>query len=263
MLAVGLVGVTLAAALFWLLLVPWLRARRYRGLAERPLTHDMRRLLGKHLPLYAHLSALQKRVLQGQVQIFLADKTFYGCAGQVVDDRIRLTIAGHACLLCLQPKMPCFPAVQSILVYPSAFYVHHDTPNDLGLVSDQPALLAGEAWNVGRVILSWEDVQAATRGAPHNVVVHEFAHQLDFENPRASGASLMNEYSEWAQVFSREFTQLRAHGSPVLDFYGTTNPAEFFAVATETFIQRGADLAQHHADLYRLLSAYYGLNTAL
>lgn len=262
MIALAVVAVATLLVLLWLFVPPWLRARQHRRLAARPLPRGQRRQLKNAVPLVRKLTPEQQRQLQGQVQIFLADKKFYGCAGQQITDRVRLTIAGQACLLCLQPDAPCYPGLRSVLVYPSAFYVRHDGPDETGLVSDQPDLLAGEAWDAGRIILSWEDAQAAVAGAAHNVVVHEFAHQLDFDNPQAVGAPALADYADWSRVFSAEFENLRRHGSPVLDIYGATNAAEFFAVATEAYIQRGADLAAEHAELYRLLQGYYGLNTA-
>jgi len=262
MLALGVVAAAVAAALLWLLLPPVIRRHRNARLAQKALSRSQRRLLKKSVALYKRLPKALKRRLEGQIQVFLADKSFYGCAGFEINEQVRITIAGQACLLCLQPQADCYPGLHSVLVYPSAFYVQHGQPDELGLVSDTPDLLAGEAWDSGRIILSWDDVQAAVENSPHNVIVHEFAHQLDFENPQAIGAPVLTDYSEWSQVFSAEFKRLQGSHSPVLDAYGATNPAEFFAVATEAYIQSGEDLAEHHADLYRLLRDYYGLDTA-
>ncbi len=262
MLAIAVVIVAVAVALLWLFLPPLLRQARHKRLASQALSRAQRRILKSNLPLYRRLPRAQKQRLEGQIQVFLAEKSFYGCAGFEIDERVRMTITGHACLLCLQPDADCYPALASILVYPSAFYVHHDQPDEMGLVSDAPDLLAGEAWDSGRVILSWDDVQAASEGAAHNVIVHEFAHQLDFENPQAIGAPMLSDYSEWSEIFTSEYARLQGKPSAVLDDYGATNPAEFFAVATETYIQRGAELAEHHPALYKLLVKYYGLDTA-
>jgi Mlc titration factor MtfA (ptsG expression regulator) len=43
----------------------------------------------------------------------------------------------------------------------------------------------------------------------------------------------------------------------VLDEYGATNPAEFFAVATECFFEKSAQLRRKHPELYEELKEYY------
>ncbi|MDN5862990.1 MAG: zinc-dependent peptidase [Salinisphaera sp.] len=246
----------------WLFLQPLFSRRRRRRLEQRPLPGPWRRQLQAALPRHLRLAPPLQRRLEARVQVFLDGKRFHGCAGFAIDDEVRLTIAAHACLLRLQPEADCYPGVREILVYPSAFWVHHPQPDEFGLVDDAPDLLAGEAWQQGRVILSWEDVTAAVGGGPGNVVVHEFAHQLDFETDTTVGAPALADYGDWATVFSAEFERLRAAGSPVLDAYGAEKPAEFFAVAAEAYVQSGAELARYHPELYRLLREYFVIETA-
>lgn len=253
-------GLLVAAA--FTVIQPWLARRRRARLAERPLTAEHERLLRRTVPVYEHLKTELAERLRRQVSVFLQKKRFLGCNGFDVDDTALVAIAGHACLLRLQPGADCYPELREILVYPTAFWVQHEHPDELGLVPDDPDLLAGEAWQQGRVILSWEDIEAALDGAPYNVVVHEFAHQVDFESPGAEGAPQLDDYAEWGAVFTEEFQRLQESGSPVLDAYGAENPAEFFAVATETYIQEGEALASHHAALYRLLRDYFLIDTA-
>jgi Mlc titration factor MtfA (ptsG expression regulator) len=112
------------------------------------------------------------------------------------------------------------------------------------------------------VILSWEDVEAALEGDPVNVPAHEFAHQLDDENPGHEGAPLLADYTRWSKVMAAAYDTLCRKGSKVLDDYGTEGPSEFFAVATEAYFQSGAALRKHHRELYELLRDYYLLDTA-
>jgi Mlc titration factor MtfA (ptsG expression regulator) len=112
------------------------------------------------------------------------------------------------------------------------------------------------------VILSWEDVAAALDGADYNVVVHEFAHQLDYDAPGTVGAPALADYRDWAAAFSEAFEILRRDGSPVIDPYGAEDPAEFFAVAVEAFIQCPDELAAAHPDLYRVLADYLAIDPA-
>lgn len=47
-----------------------------------------------------------------------------------------------------------------------------------------------------------------------------------------------------------------------MDPYGATNPAEFFAVATETFFEKPHQLRKKKPDLYDLLAEFYGVDPA-
>src|SRR5690606_2996359 len=130
--------------------------------------------------------------------------------------------------------------------------------------STEDGVLAGEAWHNGRVILSWDDVQHGVFdfNDGRNVVLHEFAHQLDAESGSMNGAPLLRSrgaYGSWATILSREFNSLRDHAyfgaSTVLDTYGATNPAEFFAVATESFFEEPDSLSEEHPELFTELLA--------
>jgi MtfA peptidase len=194
---------------------------------------------------------------------FLREKRFVGCDGLAVTDDMRIAVAGLACLLVLRDGAKLFPMVRSVLLYPDRFYVQHEEPDEFGLVGDEPVEQIGESWEGDRVILSWADVQAALDGDEVNVVLHEFAHQLDDENPETEGAPAMRDYARWSEIMEREFKRLQRHRRPpVLDPYGAESPGEFFGVVTEAFFQRGPELARHHAELYALLRDYYGLETA-
>lgn len=238
---------------------PALAARRRR--AAR-LTPNQKRRLAKLVPIYPRLPAPSRERLSQRTAAFLAHVRFVGCRGIQINDDMRLTIAGQACLLCLRDGADVFPWVREILVYPDAFWVRHEHPDELGLIDDDPQLLSGEAWEEGRVILSWEDVAAASDGADHNVVVHEFAHQLDYDAPATIGAPALPDYDDWAAAFGEAFETLKRNGSPVLDPYGAENPAEFFAVAAEAFIQLPDELAEAHPDLYRVLADYLAIDPA-
>lgn len=253
------VFVATAAIVALIFVRPVLAARR-RWAAL--LTPDQERRLAEVVPLYRRLPASARERLAERTAAFLAHVRFVGCGGVEIDDDMRLAVAGQACLLCLRDGADVFPGVREILIYPDAFWVRHEDPDDLGLVDDEPQLLSGEAWEQGRVILSWEDVAAALDGADYNVVVHEFAHQLDYDAPGTVGAPALADYSDWAAAFGEAFETLRRDGSPVIDPYGAENPAEFFAVAAETFVQRPDELAAAHPELYRVLADYLAIDPA-
>lgn len=230
--------------------------------SQVPLPEDWRRRLDTLLPRLASLSPELRQRHAERVQAFLGQVHFIGCDGLTVVADMRLAIAGYACLLALRPEAALYPRLRSVLVYPGAFLVPVAEPDEWGLVADQPEERVGESWQGDRVIVSWEDVAEALEGGPTNVVVHEFAHQLDDQGPDTLGAPPLTDYRDWSRVMSQEFERLRRHRRPpVLDPYGAESPAEFFAVVSEAFIQRGPDLKRHHPEMYRLLADYFGFET--
>ena len=228
----------------------------------KPLPESWRALLAARLPHVDRLNPELRARFEARVMEFLGRKKFYGCNDLAVTEEMRVLIAGQACLLILRSDAQVYPALRSILLYPTAFWVRHEEPDDIGLVYEDEVLQLGESQDWGRVILSWEDVEAALEGDEVNVPAHEFAHQLDDENPGQDGAPLLADYARWSKVMSAAYDELSRKGSAVLDDYGTEGPSEFFAVATESYFQRGRELRRHHRELYELLKDYYLLDTA-
>jgi hypothetical protein len=68
-------------------------------------------------------------------------------------------------------------------------------------------------------------------------------------------------YAAWARILGEEYIQLQKDSAcgrrNVLDRYGATNPAEFFAVATECFFEKAEALRRKHPELYAELKLYY------
>jgi len=56
--------------------------------------------------------------------------------------------------------------------------------------------------------------------------------------------------------------RLRESPSEALDAYGSTDPAEYFAVATEAFFERAQALREAAPPLYEELARLYRLNPA-
>ncbi len=247
----------------------WVRHRRER-IAGQPFPAAWRRLLRRHVPLVARLPARQQLRLKGLMQVFLAEKPILGCRGLKVTDEMRVTIAALACLPLLGAARGLYPELRQVLLYPTAFVV--DRPvTEGGVQSDQRRVLAGESWSQGQVLLAWDEVKrgAATPGDGHNVVIHEFAHQLDQAGGPANGAPALptaEAYRRWSTVMQNEFDALRwrlARGEPgLIDAYGATDPAEFFAVVSELFFERPLELAAGHPALYAELRGYYRLDPA-
>lgn len=246
----------------------WPRMRLVR-IQQRPFPETWRRLLKQRLPFVARMPPAEQQQLETLIKVFLADKTFYGCAGLEIDDDMRVTIAAQACLLILNQNRIPYPDLDSILVYPSTFIATREVANELGLVSTNHIAMLGESWSQGKVVLAWDNVEHGVLNLRdgQNVVLHEFAHQLDHESGSTNGAPALHTsgaYKSWAHVFSEEFEELQADAErgrhSLLDHYGATNPAEFFAVATETFFERPREMQAYHRELYQQLRDYYKLD---
>ena len=256
--AQGLIGLLLVAGLalaLWHLFRP-------TPLSAEPLPAQWQERLAELVPPSAWVPTELRALYESRVETFLKTKRFVPCGGlEQVGDEQRLAIAGYAALLLLRPDAQVFPELRSVLLYPDAFLVPQTEPDEMGLVPDEPEERLGESWAGERVLLSWTDVEAAQQGDSVNVVVHEFAHQLDDEEHGMEGAPRLQDYGRWSEVMQKEYARLQRHRRPpVLDPYGAESPGEFFGVVTEAFFQRPEELQRHHAELYALLADYYRLN---
>jgi Mlc titration factor MtfA (ptsG expression regulator) len=238
----------------------WLRDRRL----QEPFPKYWQKILKAQVPLYRKLPPPLRRQLEQHVQLFLAEKSFYGCGGFEIDDTVRLTIAGHACLLIVARTFSDFDEVSSILVYPNAYHVR-EVESDGFVVSESNQIRAGEASSRGQVVLAWAECEkgAVDPHGHHNVILHEFAHQLDYLDGTADGAPPLSgeQAQHWQQTMTHAYEHLRYslrhHQKPWLDPYGATEPAEFFAVLTEAFFQQPGHLKKEQPEVYQTLSGFF------
>ncbi len=255
----------------WLWGPPLLRAWRRHRIGRAPFPQAWRDTLRHRLPAWRHWPPDVQARVKRLVQVLLAEKSFIGCQGLEVTDEMRVTVAAQAALLVLQRGPGAYDGLRQVLLYPGPFVVSRERAGAAGVVHDERQVLAGEAWQQGQVILSWPDVQAgaADPADGRNVVLHEFAHVLDHETGAANGAPWMPaaRRRQWAAVLGGEFAQLQreiAEGqSTVLDGYAATNPAEFFAVATEAFFELPAQLAALKPRLYAELRQLFAVDPLL
>jgi Mlc titration factor MtfA (ptsG expression regulator) len=244
----------------------WLRRRRREAIRSRPLPPGWHAIIERNVPYVGHLSSRDQDELAGHVQVFLTEKHFEGCGGLQITDEIRVTIAAQACILLLHRQTDYYPRLVSILVYPAAYVVPGGARTPDGFVADEPQARLGESWGRGVLVVAWDSALAGAADIHdgHNVVLHEFAHQLDQESGVADGAPLLprrSMYVAWARVLGREFSSLvrdveRQHRT-LIDQYGATDPAEFFAVVTETFFEKPHQLRSKHPELYFQLQQFY------
>ena len=239
--------------------------RRLR-LMKKPLPLQSLAILERNVPHYRLLPEEQQHELQGLIQVFIQEKRFEGCGGLELNEEIRVTIAAQGCILLLGRATDVYPMLRTILVYPHAYVANVTARQPDGTVVEGWQGRLGESWMQGYVVLSWEDVLRASSGTHdgRNVVFHEFAHQLDNESGAPEGAPLLPQgsmYADWARILGAEYQTLCEsieRGLPILlDPYGAVSPAEFFAVATEFFFERPAELQSLHPELYDQLKNFF------
>ena len=250
----------------------WFRNRKRKKLRGRAVPPAWHTIVGRRVPYVAFLSEADRRELFGHIHVFLAEKHFEGVGGLALTDDMKVTIAAQACLLLLHRDTDYFPHCDSIIVYPHAYVASVTHTDAAGVVTEGNDVRLGESWQAGLVVLAWDDVLRGAERAQdgYNVVLHEFAHQLDEESGVANGTpKLANRaaYSDWAKVMYEEFRALieaAEHRQPTdLDPYGATNPAEFFAVITEAFFERPGMIQSKHPAMYERLKAYYRQDPAV
>ena len=250
------------------------RKQRKKSLREKLFKKEFpaewEKLLNDNVALYRRLPPDLKKQLHGHINIFLSEKTFEGCSGQAITDEIKLTIAALACVLLLNRKTDYYPWLISILLYQDAYFVNKDYQIG-GQVLKGREVNLGESWENGAVVLSWNKIknESPDEKSEDSLVIHEFAHQLDAEDGFVNGLPELGKnssYEKWAGVLRREYEELRIDAvngeDDVIDGYGAENPAEFFAVASESFFLKSCEIRKMHPELYQELCKFYNLDPA-
>ena len=245
---------------------PWWSERRRVRLRAKPFPAAWRRILRQRVPIVAGLPTELQLRLERHIRVFLAEKPIIGCRGQPITDEVRVTIAAQACLLLLGHERPdCYPRLRQVLVYPGAFVVDRERPLGAGLVQAQRQTMSGESWAEGQVILAWAEVVqgAADPTDGRNLALHEFAHQIDQDSGVADGRPWRPGRAarrRWDAAMGDAFERLRSEPSALIDSYGASDPAEYFAVVTELFFERPRELAAEAPAVYRELAELFRLN---
>jgi Mlc titration factor MtfA (ptsG expression regulator) len=267
---VALLGLLLA---LWFAGEPALLAWRRGRIRRRPFPAAWRAILRERVPFFLHLPADLQLQLKRHIHVFIAEKRFVGCAGLDITDEMRVTIAAQACLLLLNRRTDYFARLREVLVYPGPYLVDSVQGDGSGVLHERREARSGESWTRGQVVLSWDDALAGAADPEdgRNVVIHEFAHQLDQEKGHANGAPWLGSrmrHERWSRVLGDAFARTQAQSrrddgtdEPLLiDPYAATSPAEFFAIVSEVFFERPQRLAAEQPALYREFSRFYRID---
>jgi len=235
-------------------------------LHRHTIRHDLWVHVSENLPILKPLTAVKKAHLRELSTLFLYEKNIYAVQGLQLSEEMRLIIAVQACLPVVNLGINLLHGWRDVIVYPDAFQVDRDVPDEYGIMHHEQRLLSGESWSSGPIILSWHDIELdRERGKQgSNVIVHEIAHKLDALNGRVNGMPPLHygmQSTQWTAAFSHAYEQLNQqlehHKRPCVNPYAATSPAEFFAVFSEYFFCAPDILNTHFKDVYQQLQLYY------
>ena len=247
------------------MILSWFRNRRRRRILAEPFPADWERLLERRLRHYRHLPAEHRRRLHQIVQVMVVDKEWAGAGDLEITTDMKVTVAGQAAVMVSGFETPYFfDRLHTLVIHPGTVRF---TPHQAARNANLPAGdFDGIAWHRGPVVLSWTRLRRELMGRSpgHNVVLHEFAHHLDGLCGEMDGAPPLGDAQrerQWYAVTEAEFFRLvgnaRRDEATLLDHYGASNRAEFFAVATECFFELPHELRERHRDLYDTLADFY------
>ncbi|MGB3739773.1 MAG: M90 family metallopeptidase [Pontixanthobacter sp.] len=245
-----------------------LQRKRERLLAD-PLTSEQRRIVSELVPIVRRMPASLRPKLEGKVNMFLDQITFHGNNGLEVMERMKLSIAAQACLLIVNSPV-WYNTLRTILIYPYTFRANRNT-HDGNVVHESDIGSLGESWDRGPVILSWDDALKGglDPGDGHNVVIHEFAHQLDALTGHTNGIPILRKgqgFADWEKAmldaFQDHVGRVESGRPTLVDAYEATNHQEFFAEAIVTFFEKPEDLRDEEPALYAQLVKLLALDPA-
>ena len=243
------------------------RARQARRAAG--LTPAQRAIVAAQVPLSRVLPDALRPAFEARMVDFLAQVDFTGCNGLEVTEEMRLSIAAQACLL-IANSGAWYESLRSVLIYPDAFRSKLKE-HDGYVVTERETVRSGESWSQGPVVLSWADARHGAEVAHdgHNVVFHEFAHQLDDLSGATDGMPDLapgQSRAEWRHVFDEAYAQhlyrVENHRPTLFDPYGAEGPQEFFAVAVEAFFETPRHIRDHAPEVYAQLARFFALDPA-
>jgi Mlc titration factor MtfA (ptsG expression regulator) len=249
----------------------WFRERRRRRILAEAFPEVWRGVLRERVRHYQYLNDAQRARLEGCVQVLVAEKDWASGSGFAITDEVKVTIAGFAGVMTLGLTEPYyFDRLDTIIVYAGGYVARRSEFDTTQSWFEPSSERLGEAWHRGPVILSWAEIGGRKGRRPgDNLVFHEFAHHVDGLAGEIDGVPPMTNFKQermWYRVTEEEFHRLaddaRHRRATLLDQYGATDRAEFFAVATECFFERPRAMRELHPALYQVLSEFYCQNTA-
>ncbi len=245
----------------------WSKRRNRTRLLATALSDPQRAIVAEQVPLIQKLPSELLGKLEGKINVFLHQIEFIGCNGLEVTEEMRLSIAAQACLLVVNSDT-WYENLRTVLIYADAF-MSQEKEHDGYVVTERETVRAGESWSRGPVVLSWAHTEqgAINDKDGHNIVLHEFAHQIDDLSGHTDGAPILNRgqrFADWKRVFikayERHVRNVESGRETVIDDYGADGLEEFFAVAVEVFFEKPDALKREEPEVYEQLSELFRLD---
>lgn len=250
--------------------MPFIRSIKRYFSTRRPLRAQYKSLLQASIPFYRYLDASQKSKLEKRISVLLDEKIFEGCGGLIITEEMKGVISAYAALLIMENASDYYSDLSVILVYPDDYVAPVYKVNTGGVVTEGSERRQGESWDSGSIVLSWNDIQATTLNGKnhHNLIIHEFAHQLDDQYGLSAGILMDGKplnSDEWTAELSKIYRDLLdavrfGRNDHPLDLYGATNPAECFAVVMEAFVESPRSLQNKYGRVYKMLADFFGFD---
>lgn len=245
------------------------RQRRRKRLLATPLTPQQREVLARLVPIVRRVPDTLRPKLEGKINLFLDQVTFHANGGLELSEEMRLSIAAQACLLIVNSPV-WYDTIRTVLIYPESVLTGRKV-HDGFVVHEHDSHLAGESWNRGPVVLAWDHALQGGLDADdgYNVVIHEFAHQLDSLTGHTDGIPILRKgqrYDRWEKAmldaYHGHVERVQSGHHSLIDPYGATNHQEFFAEAVVTFFEKPRAMQREEPALYAQLAELFALDPA-
>ena len=250
----------------------WFKKRKRNQFAKMPTPSDWIATLETHMPVFQKFSKEDREELLTHTKILFHEKEFIGAHDLEVTEPMIVFICAQASMLLLHREPSYFPNVNTVIIYETAFASTINQGIGGGIYLKKYQARVGESNHKTKVVvLAWDSVVYGAENPTDgkNVVLHEFAHQLDSETGNVNGAPVLSSnssYRMWGCEMLKEYEHLKSdiahHHKTFIDKYGATNHAEFFAVITEAFFEKPLGMQRKHPQMYKLLSEFYKQNPA-
>ncbi len=218
-------------------------------------------MLDERVALWHDLARGDRERLLARMGPFVSGRRWEG-VGVDVDRRIQIVVGAHAQIMALGFDRDPFDDVTSIVVYPTTVVRRGSRQLGGGVAATGPLAIHGETVRGGPVVLVWRAIDTGSRHPERgrNVAIHEFAHRLDLVDGVVDGMPPLPSRTDelaWQRVLGDAYDRLVAEIDPFLGRYASTNHGELFAVASERFFTRPAELAARFPELYGALRGFY------
>ena len=245
------------------------KQKKLQRLQNMPFSDKYRKFLLK-TPHYKNLDEQDRQKIEKSIILFIHTKEFVG-VGMETTDEIKVIVAFYACLLLLHLGTEnCYENLKTIIIYPASV-VTDKISSSGGIYTKEKFVLDGQSAN-DTVVITWHDAKKEAYHLRHNnVIIHEFAHEIDFMDGEIDGVPPIekSKYNEWTNILFEDYKKLNKVAEKnrewgrykLLGSYAATNEAEFFAVVTERFFETPKSLKKSFPELYNELKNYYNIDT--